>query len=125
MSHRPEVCKIKVLYTLCYSRFRDTLSVRLEDRVEDMSEDDGSEVMDGSVVSSVTDKYGFMGGESGDINSIERTKVDLEIVRRRETKWVEMMGAWDTYMMRSVSGSLVIQYTILSIPGPLGATLDN
>ena len=43
------------------SRFRDTLSVRLEDRVEDMSEDDGSEVMDGSVVSSVTDKYGFMG----------------------------------------------------------------
>ena len=99
--------------------------MRLEDRVEDMSEDDGSEVMDGSVVSSVTDKYGFMGGESGDINSIERTKVDLEIVRRRETKWVEMMGAWDTYMMRSVSGSLVIQYTILSIPGPLGATLDN
>lgn len=83
-------------------RFRDTLSVRLEDRVEDMSEDDGSEVMDGSVVSSVTDKYGFMGaGETGDINSLERTKVDLEIVRRRETKWVEMMGSWDTYMMRN------------------------
>lgn len=43
-------------------------------------------------------------GETGDINSLERTKVDLEIVRRRETKWVEMMGSWDTYMMRSVSG---------------------
>ena len=41
-------------------------------------------------------------GETGDINSIERTKVDLEIVRRREVKWVEMMGSWDTYMMRSV-----------------------
>ena len=40
-------------------------------------------------------------GETGDINSLERTKVDLEIVRRRETKWVEMMGSWDTYMMRS------------------------
>ena len=53
--------QINSLFTLCYSRFRDTLSVRLEDRVEDMSEDDGSEVMDGSVVSSVTDKYGFMG----------------------------------------------------------------
>ena len=46
--------------------------MRLEDRIEeDMSEDDaGSEVMDGSVVSSVTDKYGFMSGEPGDINSL-------------------------------------------------------
>lgn len=33
--------------------------------------DDGSEVMDGSVVSSVTDKYGFMGAKTGDINSLE------------------------------------------------------
>ena len=53
--------QINSQFTLCHFRFRDTLSVRLEDRVEDMSEDDGSEVMDGSVVSSVTDKYGFMG----------------------------------------------------------------
>ena len=48
-------------------------------------------------------------GETGDINSIERTKVDLEIVRRRESKWVEMMGSWDTYMMRSDE----VQYTQL------------
>ena len=53
--------------------------------------------------------------------------MDLEIVRRREVKWVEMMGSWDTYMMRSVEtrGAGGIQYTILSIPGPPGATLDN
>ena len=75
------------------------MSVRVEDTVEDMSEDDeGSEVMEGSVVSSVTDKYGFMAGD----NSMEKSKVDLEIVRRREIKWVEMMASWDTYMMRSV-----------------------
>ena len=43
------------------------------------------------------------------MNSIERTKVDLEIVRRRETKWVEMMGSWDTYMMRSVLGDKIIK----------------
>ena len=61
-------------------------------------------------------------GETGDINSIERTKVDLEIVRRRESKWVEMMGSWDTYMMRSDE----VQYTqILSIPEPLRTTLCN
>lgn len=93
--------------------------MRLEDRtVEDMSEDDtGSEVMDGSVVSSVTDKYGFMSGEerwlininfinqlilgeSGEMNGLEKRRVDLEIVRRREIKWVEMMASWDTYMMK-------------------------
>ena len=85
-------------------RFRETLSVRVEDKVDEMSEDDdGSEVLDGSVVSSVTDKYGFMAGEMGD-NIMERTKVDLEIVRRREAKWVEMLSSWDTYMMRFVQG---------------------
>ena len=80
------------------------MSVRVEDKVDEMSEDDdGSEVLDGSVVSSVTDKYGFMAGEMGD-NIMERTKVDLEIVRRREAKWVEMLSSWDTYMMRFVQG---------------------
>jgi len=82
-------------------RYRTTLSVRVEDKVEEMSEDEGSEVLDGSVVSSVTDKYGFMGGEAGELAVVERGKVDLEIIRRRESKWVEMMGSWDTYMMRN------------------------
>ena len=70
--------------------------MRLEDKIEDMSEDEaGSEVMDGSVVSSVTDKFGFMSGETETDN-----RVDLEIVRRREIKWVQMLASWDTYMMR-------------------------
>ena len=85
------------------------------------------QVLDGSVVSSVTDKYGFMGGEAGELAAVERGKVssrtylalvylwlylqvDLEIIRRRESKWVEMMGSWDTYMMRS-------EYFIYCIPG--------
>ena len=33
------------------------------------------QVLDGSVVSSVTDKYGFMGGEAGDLAAVERGKV--------------------------------------------------
>ena len=77
-------------------RYRESLSVRLEDKIEDMSEDEaGSEVMDGSVVSSVTDKFGFMSGETEN-----ESRVDLEIIRRREVKWVQMLASWDTYMMR-------------------------
>ena len=26
--------------------------------------------------------------------------VDLELIRKREVKWVEMLGKWDTFMMR-------------------------
>ena len=33
------------------------------------------QVLDGSVVSSVTDKYGFMGGEAGELAAVERGKV--------------------------------------------------
>ena len=34
-----------------------------------------TQVLDGSVVSSVTDKYGFMGGEAGELAAVERGKV--------------------------------------------------
>ena len=34
-----------------------------------------TQVLDGSVVSSVTDKYGFMGGEAGELAVVERGKV--------------------------------------------------
>ena len=33
------------------------------------------QVLEGSVVSSVTDKYGFMGGEAGELAAVERGKV--------------------------------------------------
>ena len=64
---------------------------------EDMSE--GSEVgeREGSVVSSVTDKYGFLGG---DVLLLE-SPVDVDIVRRREAKWLEMLTQWDGYMLRN------------------------
>jgi len=64
---------------------------------EEMSE--GSEVGEGegSVVSSVTDKYGFL---AGDVLMLE-TPVDVEIMRRREVKWLEMLTQWDAYMLRN------------------------
>ena len=58
---------------------------------------EGSEVMDGSVVSSVTDKYGFISGETEGVDPI----VDVEILRRRESKWLEMLSEWDSYMMKN------------------------
>jgi hypothetical protein len=75
------------------ARYRNTLSIRPEE--DQMSE--GSEVMDGSVVSSVTDKYGFISGETGGVDPI----VDVEILRRRESKWLEMLSEWDIYMMKN------------------------
>ena len=72
-------------------------------RDEEQMSEEGSDVQeaDGSVVSSVTDRYGFMSGdrEETDVVVME-TKTDLEIVRRREVKWLEMMSSWDSYMMR-------------------------
>lgn len=75
------------------ARYRNTLSIRPEE--DQMSE--GSEVMDGSVVSSVTDKYGFISGETEGVDPI----VDVEILRRRESKWLEMLSEWDSYMMKN------------------------
>ena len=66
-----------------------------------MSEE-GSDLqeVEGSVVSSVTDRYGFMSGEGEEAEMMMvESKTDLEIVRRREVKWVGMMSSWDSYMM--------------------------
>ena len=73
-------------------------------REDDQMSDEGSDVQeaDGSVVSSVTDRYGFMSGDREETDMVVvETKTDLEIVRRREVKWVEMMSSWDSYMMRN------------------------
>ena len=76
-------------------------------REDEQMSDEGSDVqeadLDGSVVSSVTDRYGFMSGDGEETDMVVvETKTDLEIVRRREVKWVEMMSSWDSYMMRFV-----------------------
>ena len=75
-------------------------------REDDQMSEEGSDIQeadgDGSVVSSVTDRYGFMSGEGDETDLVVvETKTDLEIVRRREVKWVEMMSSWDSYMMRN------------------------
>ena len=72
---------------------------------------EGSEVMDGSVVSSVTDKYGFLASETegGDLEG-----VDLEILRRRESKWLEMLTEWDSYMMKNYK-KVVVLHRILRL----------
>ena len=73
-------------------------------REDEQMSDEGSDVQeaDGSVVSSVTDRYGFMSGDGEETDMVVlETKTDLEIVRRREVKWVEMMSSWDSYMMRN------------------------
>ena len=86
-------------------------------RDEEQMSEEGSDVQeaDGSVVSSVTDRYGFMSGdrEETDVVVME-TKTDLEIVRRREVKWLEMMSSWDSYMMRLVF-SVMTTVSILSL----------
>ena len=83
--------------------------------------DPGSEdEMEGSVVSSVTDKYeppswsgqggypylvcdryGFLAGDCSLPGP--HTAVDLELLRRREGKWVEMLGSWDRAMLHQYS----------------------
>ena len=75
-------------------RYRETLSVRLEDRGEDMSDGDGSEVMDGSVVSSVTDKYGFMGGEEIVMIIMVTTLMIMVLQERRETSTALREPRW-------------------------------
>ena len=82
-----------------------TLSLRTRETGEtDQLSEDGSEIQeaDGSVVSSVTDRYGFMSGDGEETEvMVVESKTDLEIVRRREVKWVGMMSSWDSYMMRN------------------------
>ena len=43
-------------------------------------------------------RFGFAGGENE--SSIKKTtEEDIEIIRRRETKWLHMLDHWDKYML--------------------------
>ena len=43
-------------------------------------------------------RFGFAGGENE--SSIKKTtEEDMEIIRRRETKWLHMLDHWDKYML--------------------------
>merc|ERR1719244_1244096 len=51
------------------------------------------------MVSSVTDKFGFVSGNE-DLGDGVEPEVDVDIVRRREAKWLSMLNSWDKTMMR-------------------------
>jgi len=74
-------------------RIRQTLFLRPEDDAAS----EASELMDGSVISSVTDKYGFLTGTETQLDP----QVDVHILRRREAKWLEMLSHWDSYMLKN------------------------
>ena len=43
-------------------------------------------------------RFGFAGGENE--SSIKKTtEEDIEIIRRRENKWLHMLDHWDKYML--------------------------
>jgi hypothetical protein len=63
-----------------------------------------SEGMEDSVVSSVVDKFGFIHSEATIEDKDEREEeevVDIDLLRRRETKWLKMLEDWDEYMMKN------------------------
>ncbi|KAF4518857.1 hypothetical protein B566_EDAN006708 [Ephemera danica] len=51
---------------------------------------------DGSVVSTVPDKYGFLGGK--EYNSSDERRLRPEVVLSREKKWLHMLGQWEHFM---------------------------
>ena len=58
----------------------------------------------GSVVSSVADKYGFIAVDAGaaeDAADANNPTTDVDILRRREAKWLDMLSRWDGYMVKN------------------------
>lgn len=84
-------------------RIRETLYLREEDAMSSCSDN-----LNGSVISSVTDKYGFMAPEEQQqhrqgqaLHQGTDTEVDVDILRRREAKWLQMLTQWDSYMLKN------------------------
>jgi len=59
--------------------------------------DTNSVAYGGSIASTVPDKYGFMGGTQYTLES-EKDTIPLNVLRRRELKWLQMLEEWDKYM---------------------------
>ncbi|KAK8723940.1 hypothetical protein OTU49_011618, partial [Cherax quadricarinatus] len=62
------------------------------------SESVASSVAAASEVSTVPDKFGFLGGAQYS-EDWEET-VPVEVIRRREKKWLEMFSNWDSHMLK-------------------------
>ncbi|XP_051829067.1 TBC1 domain family member 10A [Antechinus flavipes] len=45
-----------------------------------------------------TDKFGFLVGAQGDPGAVE--EVPLEVLRQRESKWLDMLNSWDKWMAK-------------------------
>ncbi|XP_059084420.1 TBC1 domain family member whacked-like [Tigriopus californicus] len=93
-----------------WNRVRDTLSVRPDEEAglsaTDGTSNVGSEFLDESVVSSMTDRYGFLSGPDNQVHSTKEApdeEVEVRLVKtqiRREAKWLEMMNDWESHMLK-------------------------
>ncbi|XP_015512448.1 TBC1 domain family member whacked [Neodiprion pinetum] len=67
---------------------------------EDLNGDSGSEAssifQSGSVISTVPDRHGFLGGAQ--YSPEPRQIVPPEVILRRERKWLRMLGKWNNFM---------------------------
>lgn len=60
---------------------------------------EASTLVDGSVISTVPDRHGFLGGTQ--YSPEPRQGPPAEIVLRREHKWIKMLSKWDFYMAKN------------------------
>ncbi|XP_020706520.1 TBC1 domain family member whacked isoform X2 [Athalia rosae] len=71
-----------------------------QDNDEDLNGDSGSEAssifQSGSVISTVPDRHGFLGGTQ--YSPEPRQIVPPEVILRRERKWLRMLSKWNNFM---------------------------
>lgn len=60
---------------------------------------DASTLLDGSVISTVPDRHGFLGGQQ--YSPEPKHKMSAEKILRRERKWLRMLDKWDLYMAKN------------------------
>lgn len=60
---------------------------------------DASTLLDGSVISTVPDRHGFLGGQQ--YSPEPKHKLSPEKVLRRERKWLRMLDNWEGYMTKN------------------------
>jgi len=80
--------------------YRQSLNIRPQQEEQDGVSEASEEIND-SVVSCVTDKFGFIHGDQDTGNQEDEAIRYISILRRRESKWLEMLGDWDNYMMKN------------------------